>query len=361
VTSGGRIVQVISESRDRGGAANLMQALLRAGAERGWTQLVLNPFASSPPGLGARCEGVRYRALAPHNVRAFPRARRWLRRHVVEFRPDIVHVHLVHAMFAVASVRLPGTATVLTHHHSRYLSEEGKGWAAKLEPLAARRFDRIVAPSESVRRFLLAEYGFPPSKVACIVNGWSGSPILDGRKLEVPTVVCVANFRPKKRHDLLLEAFARVRARIPDARLMLLGDGPLFEQVREQARRLDLEDSTEFPGLVDIWPRLAGSHAFALPSDYEGLPLAVLEAMAAGIPVVASSVEGITDVVRDGVTGFLTPQGDVYALTDRLIRLLSDARLRDRMGRAGREAAKEATMDRCVARYFELFDEVRSR
>jgi glycosyltransferase involved in cell wall biosynthesis len=361
VTSGGRIVQVISEHKVGGGAANLMQALVRGGVERGWTQVVLNPFASSPPELGPPCEGVRYRALAPHSVRAFPRARWWLRRRVIEFRPDIVHVHLVHAMFAVASVRLPDTATVFSHQHSRYLSEEGKLWAARLEPLAARRFDHIVAPSESVRRFLLAEFDLPTEKVTCIENGWSGSPIQDARTLDDPTVVCVANFRRKKRHDLLLEAFARVRARIPDARLVLLGDGPLLDQVRERARRLDLKDSIEFAGSVDIWPRLAGSHAFALPSDYEGLPLAVLEAMAAGLPVVASSVEGNVEAVRDGVTGFLIPPGDVGALADRLIRLLSDDRLRDRMGRAGREAAKEATMDRCVARYFDLFDEMRSR
>jgi glycosyltransferase involved in cell wall biosynthesis len=334
-----------------------MLSLLEEGRERGWSQIVLNPFATVPRGLADHCEGIRYEALTPHNLVAFPRARRWVSHHLREFRPDIVHVHLPHAGATVASLRRhPGTVTLLTHHHSRYLLYRGKRLAALVDRTAVRRFDRVVACSESVRRFLVDEYGCPPSKVECIVNGWSGSPILNGDKPDAPTVVCVANFRPKKRHDLLLDAFARVRERFPNARLLLLGDGPLLDQARDTAGRLGVTDRVEFAGSVDIWPRLARSHVFALPSDYEGLPLAVLEAMAAGLPVVASAVEGNVDVVRPGVNGYLIPPDDSEALAERLILLLSDSGLRERMAAAARATAAEATMDRCVARYFALYE-----
>jgi glycosyltransferase involved in cell wall biosynthesis len=358
-----RLAQVISiEGNKLGGAANVMFPLLEEGRERGWTEIVLNPYATNPRGLAEHCEGIPYQTHTPHSLTSFPRARHWLHRRLQDFKPDVIHVHLPRAGVTVASLRRPpSSVTMFTHHHSRQLLWDGKRWAAFIDRVAVRRFDCVVACSESVRRFLLTEYGYPPSKVECIVNGWSGDPIHNGRKPDTPTVICVANFRPKKRHDLLLAAFERVRARIPDARLVLLGDGPLLEQVRERARRLELSESVEFTGSVDIWPRLASSHVYALPSDFEGLPLALLEAMAAGLPVVASEVEGNVDVVKPGVNGYLVPHGDVESLADRLVGLLSDASLRERMSEGARATAEDATMDRCVARYFDLYEELLRR
>jgi len=358
-----RLVQIISvEGTKRGGAANVMFSLLEAGRERGWEQRVLNPFATNPRGLAEHCEGIPYEAHTPHGLRAFPRTRHWLQSRLDEFRPDVVHVHLPHAAATVASIRRPpGSVLVYTHHHSRYLIEHGKRWAAVIDRFAGLRFDRVVACSESVRQFLLTAYRLPPSKVGCIPNGWSGSPLVNGYTQTTPTVACVANFRPKKRHDLLLDGFALVRKEVPDAKLMLLGDGPLLERVHERAHQLELGDSVEFTGSVDIWPVLAEAQVFALPSDFEGLPLALLEGMAAGLPVVASAVEGNTDVVDPGVNGYLIAPGDVNALAERLIVLLTDAQLRKRMGSAARATAEESTMERCVERYFDLYGHLLTR
>jgi glycosyltransferase involved in cell wall biosynthesis len=172
-------------------------------------------------------------------------------------------------------------------------------------------------------------------------------------------VVCVANFRAQKRHDVLLDAFARVQGRVPEARLVLAGDGPLLGETKERARRLGLGESVEFLGPVgDIWSLLADSHVFALTSDYEGLPVALVEAMAAGLPVVATAVQGNTDLVRAGETGFLMPPGDASACAEHLVTLLRDPALQSGMGEAASKTAQDWTMERCVDRYFELYEEL---
>jgi glycosyltransferase involved in cell wall biosynthesis len=356
-----RIVHVISvEGTKMGGAARVMMALLEGGRERGWSQMVLNPYASTERGLADHCDGVPYETLTPHSVTAFPRARRWLRRRLAEFEPDIVQVHLLHAMVTVASLprSTPG-ATVLTYHHHLHLQSQGRGLGARLDRLAGRRFDKVVAVADAGERFLVSEYGYPRDRVTCIRNGWSGTPLADASEPDVPTVVSVANFRGQKRHDVLIDAFAELLGRVPNARLLLAGDGALAGDAKDRARRRGITERVEFLGAVDnVWPLLARAHVFALTSDYEGLPVALIEAMAAGLPVVATAVEGNTDLVREGRTGLLCPAGDAAACSTELESVLTDASLRERMGAASRDLARGWTMDRSVDRYFELYDDL---
>jgi glycosyltransferase involved in cell wall biosynthesis len=358
-----RMVQVTSSlAMGLGGAENVMLSLAREGQRRGWTQLLLNPCAATPGGLAAHCEGVPYETLQCDGVSAFPRVRRWLGRRIGEFQPDIVHVHLPLAHLAVASLRRPpGSSLIVTHHHGRHLVWEGRRWAALVDRLSGRRYDRVVACCEAVRTFLLESYGYPSSATMCIRNGWTGTPQSNTAKDPRPTVVCVAHFRRQKAHSVLIEAFARVRERIPEVRLALIGWGPLQDEITGQIRALELQDRVTMGLVDDVWPLLGRSHVFALASHYEGLPLAVLEAMAAGLPVVATAVDGVAEVVQPGVTGYLVPPGDPIELGDRLTAVLADPQLQQRMGGAGRAAAANETMDRCVARYFDLYEEMLSR
>jgi glycosyltransferase involved in cell wall biosynthesis len=338
-----------------------MLSLVREGQERGWTQLVLNPFATEPRGLAAHFQDVPYETLPCDRMTALPRVRRWLDRRLREFEPDIVHAHLPAAHVAVASLRRPpGSTLVATHHHGRHLAWEGRRWAALADRVSGRRYDRVVACCEAVREFLLDDYGYPASRVACIRNGWMGRPIPNPEKASTPTVVCVANLRRQKGHSVLIEAFAQVRDRIPEAQLNLVGFGPLHDELSDQVRALSLQDHVSIGAEDDVWPVLGRSHVFALASHYEGLPLAVLEAMAAGLPVVASGVDGVAEVVEPGVTGYLLPQGDPAALAERLTEVLGDPGLRERMGDAARAAAAADTMERCVAGYFDLYEELLS-
>ena len=150
----------------------------------------------------------------------------------------------------------------------------------------------------------------------------------------------VGRLSPEKGLKYLLRAMAKITRQEPRARLLLAGDGPERRSLERLATRLGLVDRVEFTGEVahDQVPQtLARMNVFAMPSTWEGFGVAALEAAAMGLPVVASNVHGIPDVVEDGVTGILVPPKDVAALSQAILRLLRDPEERRRMGRAGRE------------------------
>ena len=355
-----RIVHLISTPSGFGGGEAVMVALLHGAAERGWEQAVLNPFArSQDEELARRCREFGYEPLPAPGGRALamPAALRWARRRLDELAPDISQTYLAHALVLAAALpRRSGGIRVLSHQHGNHFRASDRRLGEVLDRRAGKRFDHVVACSEAVRDFLLEEYRYPPQRVTCIRNGWSGTP-LQLRKDPRPTVVCTANFRAQKGHPVLIEAFATVAERIPEARLVLLGDGPELPAARRQVAELGLGERVELPGpQADIWPWLAKAHVFALASHYEPLGIAVLEAMGAGLPVVATGVDGIRELVMPGVTGELVPPGDPGAMARALIAILEDPGAATRMGAAGRAAAEENRMDICVERYFELYE-----
>jgi glycosyltransferase involved in cell wall biosynthesis len=157
-------------------------------------------------------------------------------------------------------------------------------------------------------------------------------------------VVCVARFDPDKRHDVLLRALAATRDRGHAFRCDLVGEGPSLVASRELCTELGLEGQVRFLGAIDrddVLERLSDADVFALVSMYEGMPGSILEAMAAGLPVVGTDVNGIRELVADGVTGRLVAAGDVEQTAVALAELLADAALRAQMGRAGRACAAE--------------------
>ena len=167
-----------------------------------------------------------------------------------------------------------------------------------------------------------------------------------------PTLLFVGRLAAIKGLAVLLEAVAALRPRHPDLRLALVGDGPDRTALAAQAARLGIADAVEFTGYLSqtaVAARLAEADVFVLPSFAEGVPVVLMEALAAGRPVVATRVAGVAELVEDGVAGFLIPPGDPAPLADRLQRLLSDPALRARLGAGGRriveaefDAAREA-------------------
>jgi glycosyltransferase involved in cell wall biosynthesis len=169
----------------------------------------------------------------------------------------------------------------------------------------------------------------------------------------------VANFRPQKGHDMLLAAFAEVVRELPDASLVLVGDGALSDGLAAQARTLGIASSVRFEGTVpEVWPLLAQADVFALASRYEPLGLAALEAMAAGLPVVATGVGGLRDLVEPGVTGELVDPDDARGLAERLVALLRAPSTLAAMGAAGRERAAAHGADRMAEQYLGLYEEL---
>lgn len=153
------------------------------------------------------------------------------------------------------------------------------------------------------------------------------------------TLMHISNFRPLKRLGDVVRIFERVQRRI-DARLMLVGDGPDYGRTRALVEELGLADRVHFVGVVDeVAPLLSAADLLLLPSETESFGLVALEAMASGVPVVASRVGGLPEVVEHGVTGYLAPVGDVEAMAELSLRILSDCGARKRFGEAARERA----------------------
>jgi len=228
--------------------------------------------------------------------------------------------------------------------------------------------DAVIALSAAHREYLVAEEEIDPRKVRVIHNGIDlerfrpDTPLRRadlGLPDDAPVVGVVAGLRPEKAHDTFLRAAAVVRDRLPSARFVLIGDGPERERLAGLTGALGLESRVHFLGrrddVADLLPLLDLS---VLPSRSEAFPLAILEAMAAGRPVVASEVGSIPDMVVPEETGLLVPPDDVGRLADAIARLLADPGLARRMGEAGREQVQRFDVRRMVREVEDLFDEL---
>ncbi|MDQ4132699.1 MAG: glycosyltransferase family 4 protein [Actinomycetota bacterium] len=355
-----RIAYVISTTTGGGGAERLLVRLVEEGDARGWDQLILNPFARELPATFADlATSPRYRRRSCDRLAQLPGVRRWVGDELRAFTPDIVHVMLFHALVTVATLPRGDTGKrLLTHVYGEGLRAEGlAGIKGQLDRWAVKRCDGVVAISEAVRRFLVTQYGYPAGSVTCIPPGWEGDPLPTKAADRAPTVVCVAKLRPEKGHDVLLAAFPLVRRQVPDARLVLVGDGDIRPELEAQVEGRGLNGAVEFTGAVpDIWPYLADADVFALASVTEAFGMAIVEAMAAGLPVVAPALGGIPELVTPGVSGELFPPGDHEALARHVVELLTSPRTRSRMGAEARKVAEPLRMTHTIPRYFDLYD-----
>jgi len=208
-----------------------------------------------------------------------------------------------------------------------------------------RRAKHVVAVSSPIRRLLLEEYGVLPQRAILVPNAVTPSsditpgesPSLPDEWRERPLVGVVAQLKPKKGLSTFLEAAARVSPLLPNLRFLVVGDGPLREELETLAEHLDLDRHVRFLGFrSDARALVELLDVLVVPSLSEGTPLVVLEAMAAGIPVVASAVGGIPDQIRHEREGLLVPPGDSTALGDALLGLLRNPAHARRLGEAGR-------------------------
>lgn len=289
-------------------------------------------------------------------------------------KPKIVHGFLFHAyILGTFAAKLAGVPIVIASRRSLGHFKEKKWHYLLAERLANRMTDLIVANSEAVRDDVIRQEKVEPAKVRVVYNGVDpalyeipADPALRtslGIPEEARIVGVVANLIHYKGHRFLLQAWRTVKQKIPGARLLLVGDGPLRGALEELAQELGLEKEVRFLGSRQDVPRLfALMDVAVLPSLEEGFPNAILEAMAAGKPVVATNVGGIPEAVIHGKTGLLVPPKDPQALADAIIQLLCDPKLAEEMGKAGRErVTKEFGLDRMVKEMEGLYEELISR
>ena len=268
-----------------------------------------------------------------------------------------VHRHRLHAvttffrdanLLGTLGARWAGVPVVSTRRNLGY-------WQNRRERILLRVLDagtrRFVANSEAVRRVVMETEKVAPERIEVIPNAVDAirfRPPREGEREatrvrlglapDVPVVGCVANLRPVKGHDTLLAAFAGVRAHLPSARLVLVGEGVEEERLRAQAEELGISGAVSFLGRRrDVAELMRAFDVVALASRSEGFSNALLEAMASGVPCVATDVGGNRELLEDGACGRLVPAGDAEALAAGLVEVAADRGVRERMGREARQ------------------------
>lgn len=281
---------------------------------------------------------------------------RTLRRAIREREVDLVHAHLSAAEF-MAAFTVPAGIPIVTSRRGRATTHQDRAWFRATERFSHRRMAAMLCNSEELAAFTLRHDAAPPA-LSVIPNGVDLGRFAAVPLPAEPIVVVVANLIAYKRHDRFLRAFARVARAVPDARAVLVGEGPERPELEWLAADLGLRDRVDFVGAVhDVRPIVATARVAALTSDHEGLPNALLEAMAMGRPVVATAVGGIPELVRDGDEGRLSPPEE-NAVAEALTAVLASPADAERMGAAARRRAERYDWDTVVRRTEELYRRV---
>lgn len=341
-----------------GGAERATQHLIVMLRHSPWTPVL---FHHEAPGLKPLFDAVDAagvpRRVVPR-IRGPRQAARMVAfaRAIRDARASLLHAHLnwplacSGGIIASAAAGVPAIATV------QLVDEWPTAWTIALQrAVVPRLVKRYVAVSEAVSARIARDLPVPAERIRVVRNGIDPGPLLDldvrtpwdtGRRRQA-RLLTLARLDVQKDLISLIDAMAI----LPDVDLDIAGEGPERPALEARVRELGLEDRVTFLGFRDDAPALlADADVFVLPSRMEGLPLAVLEALAAARPVVATAVGGTPEVVRDGTTGLLVPPGQRVALADAVRRLLDDRALAHRMGLAGRELVEREHTAAVVAR-----------
>ncbi len=371
------VMQVVSDL-NIGGAQEVVRTLVENLAEAGCMPVVCT-FKDGPLHQDIERLGIPVQILPDrrYSIVAFPlfvmdmlRLRRALAEVVKKYHIDVAQTHLLRSLdFLVLSLRWRtnllvfwtiqnANFTLRKDHLTRYQWLLGPKQTAYrlLYRLATRWLNGFIAVSDDVKTAILKDIGhIPADKITVICNS------VDVRRYQRPVdranvrrqlglaedariVAVVATFKAQKGHRYLIEAAPSVIAQFPNVRILFIGDGDLREELLAQTKALSLEEHIHFLGSrQDVPELLAASDCFVLPSLWEGLSMALVEAMATGLPIVATEVSGTNQVMIAGETGLLVPPGDARRLAEALLQLLSEPDQARAMG---------AAAQRRVAAYF---------
>jgi len=348
-----RILHTI-ETHGPGGAESVLLALAEENVEHGWAAPV--GFFIKEGWLPEEFHKRGFPVTVTENRRTLDsRLIRRFARVVRSERVDLVHVHEIgmspYAALVARALRVPLVLTV----HGRNASAAARR-AKRVFYGFAMRAAHVVSVSRELTPWIAHNFYLRPDRIRVIENGiditrFDGSAPATTRRairrsLGIPDgavmVISVGRLFPVKNHDLMLSAFREIARGGTDVRLVLVGDGPERAHLEEKTRRYGLGEVVRFLGeRPDVPSLLGGADLFVLTSHSEGLSIAIMEAMAAGLPVVATDVGDSHVLVQDGTTGYLVESGDQTALIERMNRLVRSMELRQGMGRVGRKRVEE--------------------
>lgn len=282
-------------------------------------------------------------------------------------RPDIVHTHLVHAdVYGALAAAAAGAALVSTKHNDDPFRA---GAFRHVERLLAQRAAAVICITDALARFNAERVGIPPGKLVVIhygldapPPGWGGNP-----EVELPegarVLLGIGRLAEQKGYETAVRALPQILAAEPGAVLVVLGEGPERARLEALARELGVADAVVLPGRAgDVAAWLERAELFVHPCRWEGFGLVLLEAMLAGLPVVASEVSAVPEIVAGGETGLLVPPGEPDPLARAVTSVLADAARRAAMGKAGRTRAHERfSVARMAERTLEVYSAAERR
>jgi len=363
-----RVLHVIDKSEFGGGQAavrHLLESLARIGNENHLCCRAGGPLQDAARALGTPVHSV------PFDKRFRPGPARAVARIVRENRADLVHAHgLVAAFYCVLAKRFFRlTRPILYHQHGFHHHNYGPltiGPRKALERLVCRSVDRVIAVSRQDERDLVEGAYAPPHRIKMLHYGIP-EPSANESKVEEaridtslnggPCVGLVGRLHPQKGIEVLLRAAPAIRTAVPDVRFVIVGSGPLESKLRALADELGLGESVVWAGERDAAPFLPLFHVAVVSSHWEGMPLTLLEYMAAGRTIVTTDLPGCTEAV--GSTASIIPRNDPVALAESVIRLLGDREHAAQYQRAARERfVAEFSLERMGERFNSLYGEL---
>lgn len=291
---------------------------------------------------------------------------------ILREKPDIVHTHLFKSdLHGRLAARLCGVPVVVSTSHNNDV------WAKRfplghLYGFTAKLTDRVIAVSDEVREYQIRYTGISPEKIIVIENGVdvkrfanqenTRRAIRDELQIhaDAPVIGIIGRLQPQKDHSNFLRAAVQIRKNLSEARFLIVGDGPLCEELMAQAETLGLGSAVIFCGVrQDIPAVLAALDVLVISSKWEGLPVTLLEGLAARRPIASTAVGGVPNVVVDGESALLVPSEDSSALADAVLKILQNPSLAKSLVDAGFEQVKnQFSLDAMVAKILTLYWEL---
>lgn len=279
---------------------------------------------------------------------------------IKQIQADIVHTHnSTPWIYTAAAISLLNAKTHLIHTKHSNLDAD-KTQLQKAERFASKVTGYIIADSQSVIDFMVEKQNIAQDKIRLIYNGIDVDKFnlaVPHRQDNIKRIGIVARLVPVKDHKNLLEGFTLLSRKLPDVELVIIGDGPLKDKLTAQVKQLRLESRVKFLGSRrDIPELLQQLDVFVLCSIDEGMPISLLEAMAAGLPVVATSVGGNREIIIENETGLLIPPQNPEALAEAMLRILTNEPLASAMSKeAVRVVAERFSINKMVQGYTSLY------
>jgi len=367
-------VMFLSTSMGMGGADKQLLSAAQLMHAQGHDVCIVSLTELGPMGLEARSQGIRTESLDMRRGVPDPRGLIRLIRLVRAWKPDVLHSHMVHANLMARAVRLFARVPVIVSTiHNIY--EGGPLWMAAYR-VSNGLVDHMTIISEAAADRFVKEGIVPRELLTCVPNGVDTErfrQVAPGTREALRSSIgvddrfvwlAVGRFEIAKDYPNMLHAFAQVCQRDSNAVLLLVGHGSLQQETESLAQSLGLGDRIRFLGVrSDVPEVMAAADGYVMSSAWEGMPIALLEAGAAGLPIVATRVGGNHEVVRDGESGFLVPPRDAAALGQAMLRLMEQAPERRRdMGERGREHVRvHYGLGRVVERWQDLYRQVSVR